>query len=86
MSSAPQHVMSSAFECSILCDTESMLQKCRVPLLVRLAAQSLSDVPRLWKLRAQAVIRQTGGAGHFHDLEVSAQVDAMFACFFGDFG
>lgn len=81
MSSAPQHVMSSAFDGGILCDTESMVQKCQVPLLVLLAAQSLSDVPRLQKLCPKAVIGQTVGAGHFHQLEVPEQVNAMLERF-----
>lgn len=81
MSSAPQHVMSSAFEGSILYDTESMIQKCQVPFLALLAAQSLSDVPRLQKLCPKAVIGQTVGAGHFHQLEVPQQVNAMLERF-----
>ena len=81
MSSAPQHVMASAFENSILSDTEDMVQKCAVPLLIMLAEQSLSEVPRLQKLCPQARIGQTVGAGHFHQLEVPEQVNAMLERF-----
>jgi pimeloyl-ACP methyl ester carboxylesterase len=81
MSSAPQHVMSSAFESTVSSGTEDMLQRCQVPLLVLLAAQVLSDIPRLRKLRPGAVIGQTVGAGHFHQLEVPEQVDSMIERF-----
>jgi pimeloyl-ACP methyl ester carboxylesterase len=81
MSSAPQHVMSSAFECTVSSDNEDMVEKCQVPFLVLLAAQPLSDVPRLQQLCPEAVIGQTVGAGHFHQLEVPAQINAMIERF-----
>ena len=81
MSSAPQHVMAPAFEHTILCDTEDLVQKRHVPLLVLLAAQALSDVSRLQQLCPDAVIGQTVGAGHFHQLEVPDQVNAMIERF-----
>lgn len=40
-----------------------------------------SDVVRLRELNPRAVIGQTVGAGHFHQLEVPAQVDAMIERF-----
>jgi len=76
MSSAPQHVMASAFA-GIFCDTAASVAACKVPLLILMAAQPLSDVIRLRQACPSAVIGQTVGAGHFHQLEVPEQVNAM---------
>ncbi|MBI3799951.1 MAG: alpha/beta hydrolase [Deltaproteobacteria bacterium] len=76
MSSAPQHVMASAFA-GIFCDTAASAAACKVPLLILMAAQPLSDVIRLRQASPNAVIGQTVGAGHFHQLEVPEQVNAM---------
>lgn len=81
MSSSPQHVMASAFENVLRCDTAAALAQCPVPLLVLLAAQPLSDVARLRELNPRVVIGQTVGAGHFHQLEVPEQVNAMIERF-----
>jgi len=76
MSSAPQHVMASAFE-GIFCDTAASVAACKVPLLILMAAQPLSDVAGLRQVCPTAIIGQTVGAGHFHQLEVPEQVNAM---------
>jgi pimeloyl-ACP methyl ester carboxylesterase len=76
MSSASQHVMASAFA-GIFCDTAASAAACKVPLLILMAAQPLSDVARLRQLCPNAIIGQTVGAGHFHQLEVPEQVNAM---------
>jgi len=76
MSSAPQHVMASAFA-NIFADTTKNTAACKVPLLILMAAQALSDVPRLQALCPHVMIGQTVGAGHFHQLEVPEQVNAM---------
>jgi len=76
MSSAPQHVMASAFE-NIFIDTVAIVATCKVPLLILMAAQPLSDVVRLRQVCSNVVIGQTVGAGHFHQLEVPDQVNAM---------
>ncbi len=76
MSSAPQHVMASAFE-NIFIDTVAIVATCKVPLLILMAAQPLSDVVRLRQVCPNVVIGQTVGAGHFHQLEVPDQVNAM---------
>jgi pimeloyl-ACP methyl ester carboxylesterase len=80
MSSAPQHVMASAFE-GIFTDTAARAAACKVPLLVLMAAQPLSDVVRLRQVCPNVVIGQTVGAGHFHQLEVPEQVNAMIERF-----
>ncbi len=76
MSSAPQHVMASAFE-NIFSDTAATAAACKVPLLILMAAQPLSDVIRLRQVCPNVIIGQTVGAGHFHQLEVPEQVNAM---------
>jgi pimeloyl-ACP methyl ester carboxylesterase len=76
MSSAPQHVMASAFA-NIFADTAQNVAACKVPLLILMAAQALSDIPRLQALCPHVMIGQTVGAGHFHQLEVPEQVNAM---------
>ncbi|MCS6926087.1 MAG: alpha/beta hydrolase [Candidatus Binatia bacterium] len=81
MSASPQHVMASAFEHVLSFDTAAAVAQCAVPLLVLFAAQPLSDVVRLRELNPRAVIGQTVGAGHFHQLEVPEQVNAMIERF-----
>jgi pimeloyl-ACP methyl ester carboxylesterase len=80
MSSAPQHVMASAFE-GIFTDTAASAAACKVPLLILMAAQPLSNVAQLRQVCPNVVIGQTVGAGHFHQLEVPEQVNAMIERF-----
>jgi len=80
MSAAPQHVMASAFE-NTLSESTAAIAACKVPLLVLLAAEPLSDVSRLRQVCPRVVIGQTVGAGHFHQLEVPEQVNAMIERF-----
>jgi pimeloyl-ACP methyl ester carboxylesterase len=81
MSSAPQHVMASAFDNIVTCDTAAAAAACKVPLLVLCAAESFTDVARLRELCPYVVTGQTVGAGHFHQLEVPEQVNAMIERF-----
>lgn len=81
MSSAPQHVMASAYSHTITQDSDAAVAACQVPLCVLGATSWQSDVPRLHELCPHAVIGQTIGAGHFHQLEVPEQVNAMIARF-----
>lgn len=77
MSAAPQHVMASAFESLFSWDGEAALRACAVPLLTITAAISLNDLARLRELCPHVIVGQTVGAGHFHQLEVPEQVNAM---------
>jgi pimeloyl-ACP methyl ester carboxylesterase len=80
--SAPQHVMSSAFdEHIILWDGAAAAAACRVPALYIGAASPLADVPRLRELCPHLVVGQTVGAGHFNNQEVPEQVNAMIERF-----
>jgi len=82
MCSTPQHVMHSAFEQLAAFDSESAARACRVPLLLIDAEVGLPDRARFKELCPQLVCAQTAGAGHFHQLEVPDQVNAMLERFF----
>jgi pimeloyl-ACP methyl ester carboxylesterase len=75
MSAAPQHVMASAFEA--IGSFDSALQACKVPALFIGADPLLSDFRRMRELCPTLLTAQTAGAGHFHQLEVPEQVNAM---------
>lgn len=81
MSSAPQHVMASAFEHIFACDTAAAAAKCKVPILNLIATQPLTDLARFQALCPHLINGQTVGAGHFHQLEVPDQVTAMIERF-----
>jgi len=81
MAGAPQQVMVSAMEQIFAFDSEAALAACRVPLLNLSAAVPLVDTARLRKLRPEVVTGQTVGSGHFIQLEVPDQVNAMLARF-----
>jgi pimeloyl-ACP methyl ester carboxylesterase len=77
MASAPQHVMISALEGILRWDGEAAAQTCSGPALNLSAAHPANDLARLQELCPQWVMGQTVGAGHFHQLEVPEQVNAM---------
>lgn len=77
MTSAPDHVTLGCFEAILSADMEGAAKKCKVPFLYLAAAGPLADFSRLQALCPQVVIGQTVGAGHFHQLEVPEQVNAM---------
>ncbi len=81
MSSAPQHVMASAFENMFAFDHEAAASACKVPWLALYAGHITTDLVRLRSLCPQVVVGQTVGAGHFQQLEVPEQVNAMIERF-----
>ncbi len=81
MTSAPDHVTVGCFDAIAQADTEGAARKCKVPFLNILATNPLCDVARLRELCPSVVIGQTVGAGHFHQLEVPDQVNAMIERF-----
>jgi pimeloyl-ACP methyl ester carboxylesterase len=83
MASAPQHVMVSAFREMLACDTAAAAAACRVPFLYLYAAKPATDLKRLRDLCPHVITGQTVGAGHFHQLEVPEQVNAMIDRFLG---
>lgn len=81
MSSAPQHVMASAMECIFNCDTAASAAGCTAPALLINAAVQLAKVDRLRELCPHVMVGQTVGSGHFNQLEVPDQVNAMIERF-----
>jgi pimeloyl-ACP methyl ester carboxylesterase len=78
----PQHVLSSAWEQSIVgYDASTAAAACRAPICYIGAATPLADLSRFRTLCPQLVIGQTVGAGHFHGLEVPDQINAMIERF-----
>lgn len=80
MCAAPRHVMVSAFEQLFGFDHAPVVARCRVPWLA-LFAQEHSDVARLRQLCPSLTVGQTVGSGHFLQLEVPEQVNAMIERF-----
>ena len=81
MCETPQHVMRSAFENLIAFDSESAARACRVPVLLIDAEAPIPDRARFSAACPKLVLSQTAGAGHFHQLEVPDQVNAMLGRF-----
>jgi pimeloyl-ACP methyl ester carboxylesterase len=77
MTSAPDAVTQGCFDAIVASDMEGAARTCKVPFLYLAAASPLADFARLRELCPQVVIGQTVGAGHFHQLEVPEQVNAM---------
>ncbi len=79
MSSAPQHVVVSAFEGLRDYDPTGATEGLAVPALYIAAdeAQPRSDMDRLHELAPQILYGKTVGSGHFCQLEVPEQVNAM---------
>lgn len=77
MTSAPDHVTLGCWDGIIAADTEAALRKVKVPFLYVCAQTPLTDPRKLRKLCPQVTIGQTVGAGHFHQLEVPEQLNAM---------
>jgi pimeloyl-ACP methyl ester carboxylesterase len=81
MTSAPDHVTRECFEAILAADTVTAASRCRVPFLYISAAVPLADLPRLRRLCPHVVTAQTACAGHFAQLEVPDQVNAMIERF-----
>ena len=84
MLETPQRVMLSAFENLFAFDSEAAAGACKVPTLLIDAESPLPDRARFRELCPQLVCAQTAGAGHFHQLEVPDQVNAMIERFLSD--
>jgi pimeloyl-ACP methyl ester carboxylesterase len=81
MERAPQYVMTSAAEDMFTRDAAAISAACRAPLLFITEAAPRSDLEQLRELCPQVVIGQTVGAGHFMQLLIPDQVNAMIARF-----
>jgi pimeloyl-ACP methyl ester carboxylesterase len=76
-----EHVMSSALDHILAYDSAPAAAACKAPLLFVSAGPWYTDVPRLRELCPQLMTAQTMGSGHYHELEVPEQVNAILARF-----
>jgi pimeloyl-ACP methyl ester carboxylesterase len=81
MSSAPQRVMASSFESLFAHDSAAAARACRVPVLYVGAAHPMADLARFRELCPNLTTGQAIGAGHYFQLEVPEQVNAMIERF-----
>jgi pimeloyl-ACP methyl ester carboxylesterase len=81
MTSAPDHVTLGCWQGIVGADMDGALAKVKVPFLYLAAEPPLADLAKLRALSPHVVIGQTVGAGHFHQLEVPDQVNAMLERF-----
>jgi len=81
MSRTPMHVVASAFEGVGAFGGEAELQALRAPALYVEADPVLDRVGRLRELCPDVVTGKTVGSGHFHQLEVPDQINAMIERF-----
>jgi pimeloyl-ACP methyl ester carboxylesterase len=78
--SMPQHVLAPAWKSILATDSVPAARTVAergLPLLYIGSARPLADLGKLRELCPQAVVAQTAGAGHFCQLEVPEQVNAM---------
>ena len=77
MCRTPMHVAASAFEGIAAFDDEAALRSVRAPVLYVEADPQIDRVGRLRELCPGVAIGKTVASGHFHQLEVPDQVNAM---------
>lgn len=80
MLETPQHVLVSTWEHFMAYDLRASAARCRVPLLCIQSVMPF-DEAGMRALCPQLVVGRTVGAGHMHQLEVPAQVNAMIEQF-----
>jgi pimeloyl-ACP methyl ester carboxylesterase len=82
MERTPQHVLASALaRHSTEYDATDALERCSVPAAYIGAAVPLGDVAQLKTRRPDFLISQTLGSGHYSQLEVPDQINAMLLRF-----
>jgi pimeloyl-ACP methyl ester carboxylesterase len=81
MLSTPQHVLASAFKNIFAWDSEAAAAGCRVPALYIGGSHPRADVARFREACPTLVYGQVVGSGHFLQLEVPDQVNAMIRRF-----
>jgi pimeloyl-ACP methyl ester carboxylesterase len=81
MLTAPRHVALACMEAIGAFDGEAALAACKVPALHIAAANPINDAAALKALNPLVETAQTVGAGHFNQLEVPDQVNAMLERF-----
>jgi pimeloyl-ACP methyl ester carboxylesterase len=81
MRAVPDHVASSCVATMGDWVGEAAARACRVPVLHVAAEDPINDAAALRALNPLVRTGQTVGAGHFHQLEVPEQVNAMIERF-----
>ena len=81
MSTAAQQPMHTAFESIVSFDSESAAKACKVPALLIDAEPPVCERARFKAACPQLQFASTAGAGHFHQLLVPDQVNAMLERF-----
>ena len=81
MTAVEQRILHSTFAAIPRFDSDAAAGRCRVPVLNIDAAHPIPDLRRFRELCPTLVTGQTVGAGHFHQLEVPGQVNAMIERF-----
>jgi pimeloyl-ACP methyl ester carboxylesterase len=76
-----QHVGASSLESYVRYDTVAAAAACKIPILYIGAGFSFADLARFKELTPQLMVGQTIGSGHYHQLEVPAQVNALIERF-----
>ena len=76
MCATPQQVLVSSWEQFLVHDGAAAAAACRLPVLY-IGSVFPANLARFKELCPQLVTAQTVGAGHFHQLEVPGQVNAM---------
>jgi pimeloyl-ACP methyl ester carboxylesterase len=77
----PQPVVVSAIKNLVEWDAEPALRSLTAPLLYVGAEPQITDRAKLREFAPHAVMANTAGSGHFHQLEVPDQVNAMLVRF-----
>jgi len=77
MGRTPMHVVASAFEGVAAYGGDAALKAVRVPVLYVEADPVIERVARLRELCPQVMTGKTVASGHFHQLEVPEQINAM---------
>lgn len=77
MGRTPMHVVASAFESVGSFGGEAALRGVRAPMLYVEADPQIARVARLRELCPQVLTGKTVASGHFHQLEVPEQINAM---------
>ncbi|MCH7513237.1 MAG: alpha/beta hydrolase [Bacteroidetes bacterium] len=77
LSSVPQHVIASALESYLAFDTAEAASAIKVPIFYISSGPWFTDVTRFHELCPKLVTGQTVGSGHYHQLEVPEQINAM---------
>jgi pimeloyl-ACP methyl ester carboxylesterase len=81
MAAAPQHVAASAIDAALTWEGDAVLRALTIPTLFIGAERPSYDAAALCALSPNIVTGQTVGAGHFNQLEVPEQVNAMIERF-----